>query len=694
VKIGGGGGYTPGIVFNPKARGVAYARTDIGGVYRLNKDDSWTPLQDYVNDTLWHEWGADAVATDPIDPRRVYVLAGIYTNSWDPNNASILRSQDFGNTWSRTPLPFKAGGNMPGRGMGERLVIDPRNNKILYLGARSGNGLWRSTDQGLSFHKVTSFTAVGTYIADSTDTSGYNSDIMGLATIEFDSTSSLRNGATSTIYVGTADKNASTWVSHDAGSTWKAMIGQPTGVFPHKMKFSAAEKALYITYNSESGPFSGGTGSVYKVSANGTFTDITPAWVAANNLSIGFGGLALDPQSPGTIMVAAMNLWWPDTQIFRSNNSGATWTTAWDWIGYPQTNFFTYDTDKAPWINASGISGGKTLGWAVETLEIDPFDSNHWLYATGVTIYGGYNLKSWPNVHISSLADGVEEEAVQALISPPGIKVPLISAVGDDGGFVHYNLNKSPEINFQNPTWVTTNSLDYAGLSPKNILRVGNSQLATSTDAGVTWALNSVATSGGTIAYAADASVIVWASSTGSFLIGSNSSSTIDTLPSNAAVAADKVNPKYFYAGDSTGVYVSSDGGKSFNSTAKIISYAGVRIKVHPKVAGDVWFTTNTGIFHSTDFGRTFKQIPNVQSANDIAVGKGSGSYGNVYSFNTVGNIAALRLSKDVGKTWTVISDSKHGFANAGSGILAASWDTAGLVFVGTNGRGVFYGLP
>ena len=37
---------------------------------------------------------------------------------------------------------------MPGRNIGERLVIDPNQNRILYLGARSGNGLWRSTDYG------------------------------------------------------------------------------------------------------------------------------------------------------------------------------------------------------------------------------------------------------------------------------------------------------------------------------------------------------------------------------------------------------------------------------------------------------------------------------------------------------------------------------------------------------------------
>jgi xyloglucan-specific exo-beta-1,4-glucanase len=54
VKIGGGGGFTSGIVFNSRAKGVAYARTDIGGLYRLNQGDSWTPVQDYVNDTLWY----------------------------------------------------------------------------------------------------------------------------------------------------------------------------------------------------------------------------------------------------------------------------------------------------------------------------------------------------------------------------------------------------------------------------------------------------------------------------------------------------------------------------------------------------------------------------------------------------------------------------------------------------------------
>lgn len=55
VRIGGGGGFVPGIEFHPKAKGVAYARTDIGGLYRLNSDDSWTAVTDFTaTNSKWY----------------------------------------------------------------------------------------------------------------------------------------------------------------------------------------------------------------------------------------------------------------------------------------------------------------------------------------------------------------------------------------------------------------------------------------------------------------------------------------------------------------------------------------------------------------------------------------------------------------------------------------------------------------
>ena len=150
-----GGGFVPAIIFNQSEPGLVYARTDIGGAYRLDTaTQRWVPLLDHVGWTDWSYSGVLSLATDPVDPDRVYVATGTYTNSWDPNNGAIMRSDDRGATWERTVLPFKVGGNMPGRGMGERLQIDPNDNDVLYYGAESGNGLWKSTDRGVTWAKA------------------------------------------------------------------------------------------------------------------------------------------------------------------------------------------------------------------------------------------------------------------------------------------------------------------------------------------------------------------------------------------------------------------------------------------------------------------------------------------------------------------------------------------------------------
>jgi xyloglucan-specific exo-beta-1,4-glucanase len=46
---------------------------------------------------------------------------------------------------------------------------------------------------------------------------------------------------------------------------------------------------------------------------NGTWIDITPAQMVSDNY-YGAGGFAVDLQKPGTVMVAALNQWWPDAK--------------------------------------------------------------------------------------------------------------------------------------------------------------------------------------------------------------------------------------------------------------------------------------------------------------------------------------------------------------------------------------------
>lgn len=95
----------------------------------------------------------------------------------------------------------------------------------------------------------------------------------------------------------------------------------------------------------------------------------------------------------------------------RSTDSGATWSPLWAWNGYPNIyKYYTYSDSLAPWLGPSYVDttlGDLQIGWMMEgtsqflpgtnmtifsALVIDPFDSNHWLYGTGATIYGGHDL--------------------------------------------------------------------------------------------------------------------------------------------------------------------------------------------------------------------------------------------------------------------------------------------------------------
>jgi pimeloyl-ACP methyl ester carboxylesterase len=103
------------------------------------------------------------------------------------------------------------GGNMPGRGDGERLAVDPNNSNIIYYGATGDStttfGLWKSTNGGSAWSQVSSFTAIGDWQDDPTDPNGYTSQKQGLWWVVFDPRTVV-GGVTQNIYIGVATKNA------------------------------------------------------------------------------------------------------------------------------------------------------------------------------------------------------------------------------------------------------------------------------------------------------------------------------------------------------------------------------------------------------------------------------------------------------------------------------------------------------
>nr|WP_211128158.1 xyloglucanase [Streptomyces yatensis] len=713
-----GGGFVPGIVFNRKERNLAYARTDIGGAYRWDQSGKrWVPLLDSLDWDHWGWTGVVSLASDSVDPDKVYVAAGTYTNSWDPGNGAILRSSDRGASWQSTTLPFKLGGNMPGRGMGERLAVDPNRNSVLYLGAPSGNGLWRSTDSGVTWSKVTSFPNPGTYVQDASDTSGYLSDNQGVVWVTFDERTGSSGSATKTVYVGVADKNNTVYRSTDAGATWSRVAGQPTGYLSHKGVLDTKNGFLYLTTSDKGGPYDGEKGQVWRyTTATGEWKNISPMTDA--DTYFGYSGLTVDRQRPGTLMVTGYSSWWPDTQIFRSTDSGATWTRAWDFTSYPNRSLrYTQDVSSVPWLtfgaNPSPPEVTPKLGWMTEALEIDPFDSRRMMYGTGAMVYGTENLANWDTggtITITPMVKGLEETAVNDLASPP-TGAPLLSALGDIGGFRHTDLDAVPARMYTSPTFTTTTSLDYAETNANTVVRVGNNdsapRIAFSTDNGANWFQGSEpsgVTGGGTVAAAADGSGFVWAPEGTSAVYHTTgfgtSWSASSGIPAGAVVESDRKNPKKFYGFKAGTFYVSTDGGATFTARASsgLPADGPVRFKALPGAEGDIWLAGGStagayGLWHSTDSGTTFSKLSAVQQADTIGFGKAApgASYQALYTSAKIGGVRGIFRSTDAGASWTRINDDAHQWGWTGASITGDP-RVYGRVYVATNGRGILRG--
>jgi len=718
VVTGGGGGFVPGIIFNTKQKDLIYARTDIGGAYRWDASTKhWIPLLDMFGSEDWNLYGVDALATDPVDPKKVYLAVGTYTNDWSPSNGEILRSSDSGTTWSRTKLSFKVGGNMPGRSMGERLAIDPNLNSILFFGARSGKGLWKSTDSGATFTHVTAFTADGKYAEKSGDI--YLGDTDGEVWIVFDPKTGSSGKATQTIYVGIADKGNSIYKTTNGGTSWAAVAGQPTGYLPHHGVLSS-DGILYVTYSNGAGPYDGTKGEVWKYDTNSSkWTNISPVASSSEDDYFGYGGLSVDAQKPSTVMIAALNSWWPDTIFWRSTDAGATWSRIWEWASYPsKTVRYSIDVSGAPWLNF-GVTNptepepAVKLGWMVGSLAIDPHDSNKMLYGTGATIFASHDLTNWDkntSIHITVEAAGIEETSVLQVISPSKGAV-LYSAMGDVSGFRHDSLTTAPKSMWSVPFAGSFSDIDYAELKPDIMVLVGYGKptadppirsSAFSNNGGTSWSAanndpSGMSEGGGNVAVAADGSHTVWSPPNGGVFYtadSGNSWTKSSGIGAQGRVASDRVNPKKFYGFASSTFWVSTDGGASFTATAKTLGDSG-KFKAAPGKEGEIWFAAGkNGLHHSKDSGTSFTKVTGVTTANVVGFGKekSGASYPSIYIEGVVDSVTGVYRSDDSGATWVHINDATHQYGSVQC--ITGDSRTYGRVYFGTNGRGIIYGDP
>ncbi len=697
-----GGGFVSGVVFSPVQAGLAYARTDVGGAYRMSPDKSWTPITDHFGRADSNLTGVESIAPDPADANKVYAAVGTYTQDFAGKGA-ILRSNNQGTDWQRTDMPIKMGGNENGRSNGERLAVDPNEPKILYFGSRK-DGLWKSADGAVSFQKVESFPV-------KEDKSG-----LGIPFVVFDAKSGKKGTATPKLYAGVSHTDLNLYESTDAGTTWAPVKKSPAGMMPSHAAFDA-KGILYLSYGNVPGPSDVTTGAVYKYDPKSKiFSNITPLKPSDKD-KFGYGGLAVDWQKPGTLLVTTIDRWGTGDEAFRTTNGGASWKPLWD-----KSEF--------------DAGGARYLYWGREKLgkphwtgdvDIDPFDSSHATVVSGAGIWGTNEL---------ALADsnqatrwdfrnrGLEETVVIDLVSPPkGAK--LLSGVGDICGFRHDELDApSPSGMFQNPPCKTTKSLDVAAGNPDFIVRVGDvwgdgAHGGYSLDGGTSWvpfkSEPKNAGKGGEVAVSANGKIVFW-STKGSTPHWSKdrgtswakavglpeAADTQEWVSNNLRPAFDSRDPSKAYVLDSAKgeIYVSEDGGMSFELTTKglpalaDIDRISARIVPVPGIEGDVWVSTTKDLQRSTDWGRTFAALGTVEASLGIGFGKGppGSSYPSAFLVGKVRGVYGFFRSDDAGATWVRINDDDHQYGWVS--VITGDPRIHGRVYVGSGGRGILYGDP
>jgi photosystem II stability/assembly factor-like uncharacterized protein len=725
VEIGGGGGFVDGILFHPKQADLIYCRTDIGGVYRWDaKLSRWIALTDWVGQDNGNLRGGESIAVDPTDPNRVYVAAGTYSRP--EMKTAILSSTDQGRTWKQSPLSIEMGGNEDGRGMGERLAVDPNHPSTLYFGSRH-DGLWKSDDYAATWKKVDSFPAVADNPAP-TPGSGFRfapRGFAGVCWVVFDPSSGQKGQQTPVIYAGVAAPTMPTlWESKDAGASWQPVPGAPASIMPHHAVLDS-DGTLYLSYSNGIGPNGVTNGAVWKLNTkSGAWTDISPIKATSDSPG-GFGGLALDAKHPGTVMVATLDHWHPADEIYRTTDGGAHWAAI-----SPTT---TLDPTTAPWLYWGNAQ--PRFGWWFAALAIDPIHTGRVLYGTGATIWGTDDITPADTGHATQwrmYAEGVEETAVTALISPPA-GPHLISGLGDIGGFTHHDLAVSPpEGMSSNPIFTTTSSLDYAELNPSVVVRAGTGSDANvksgskhgaySLNGGNTWTPfptePSGSRGGGTVVVTADGNMILWAAQGAAVSFSKDHGATWSActgLPMpdpnsprsyfgqvRLRLLADRTNPEKVYAlsGANGKMYVSTDGGQSFVSADTTGLPTGVTSLVAvPGVNGDLWATVgDNGLYLSTDSGAAFTKVESVKTADGLGLGKSPPGAGWVTLFligtpSAAGAVHGIYRSDDSGAHWIRINDDQTQYGWIGLPVVGDP-RVYGRVYVGTNGRGIIVGDP
>lgn len=488
-----GGGFVTGFLFHPAVPNILYCRTDIGGNYRYDfEKDIWISLVDHVIDTERWETFPLSIALDKENPSFVYSMVGEYPTH------KMTFSDDYGAHFKYLDLPkidlqgntVRVHGNAAGRSTGERLAVDPRDSKVLYMGTME-DGLWKTVDSCKTWTKLT---------VASPDKEPENN----FAFVEIDPKDSNIIIVATNGQQGSPDGNvrgASVYISNDAGKTFKILGGAPTPVLsgptdhPGYVGQHAVfiEKYLYVTYSAYNVGWSNWNsygcdlglcydGAVYRFELDDKgevieALDITPTSILEKNykdleapnrrLGFGMSGISADPQKPGTLICSTITAK-PDT-IYYSKDYGINWKPIMSGLSIGKLDF------NVPYQRTEHSGNASCVHWMAD-VKINPFNSDMALFNTGCGIFMTKNLTKAEvdmDVTWSTCDEGLEETVHLNIYCPPTGEVKLIDIIGDYGGFIFTDLDKPAENTIANKNkdrWITMMNADYPDSNPNTIV--------------------------------------------------------------------------------------------------------------------------------------------------------------------------------------------------------------------------------